>query len=264
MERILEFLATSLWQGIAAALALLLGILGLFKRRWRGLSLFLFGLGVGLFLVISVAIFIPRKGHLEVIVCNAEQKPLPSLGGMISIHLFDASWNFLTEKTLPFSGGESYVKEVFTDLDYGEYEIEVYYAPTGGLKHGYWGSREVNVPGTYLFERSSPLCEGIHVSKPQVSVGEKIHLDVKVKNPKAAKEVEARLIVDRDKSTPYDFDEAVILTVPAQSCTDFGFDFIPPFAGRFYSYVFVRTKYFDKWTLTGQCVWTETFIVAKE
>ncbi|MEM4684449.1 MAG: hypothetical protein QXW45_06750 [Thermosphaera sp.] len=96
---------------------------------------------------------------LTVNVFNVDRIPLPASGGYIGVALFNSSYGLLAEKTVPYSGGASYVSIVFSNLTPGSYIIEVYHSPSvSGLVSEFWGGARVDVFSSTVFNftRGSP------------------------------------------------------------------------------------------------------------
>ncbi|MEM4660783.1 MAG: hypothetical protein QXH84_04500, partial [Thermosphaera sp.] len=118
-----------------------------------------------LLLLIGVSIFDPiiivsqTSYSLTVNVFNVDRIPLPASGGYIGVALFNSSYGLLAEKTVPYSGGASYVSIVFSNLTPGSYIIEVYHSPSvSGLVSEFWGGARVDVFSSTVFNftRGSP------------------------------------------------------------------------------------------------------------
>jgi len=207
------------------------------------------------------------QSSLRVDVKNTAGYNLPSCGGNIKVKLWDKNNNYLKTESKTYSGGESSVQVTFDNLANGDYYIEVSQTPNAGLKlEEFWGGKRLTVSGTTTttFERHTQWLSNITINKQspynndiEVNVGDTVHVDLTVKNDEAtSKYVKARLILDRSKSSPYDFDwTAGPVNIASNRKDYFGFDYIPDSPGNYYFAVVVYGYYNNKYTVVDQHDW---------
>ena len=219
----------------------------------------------------SIILNEPALYSLKVIVKNIVGNSLPLSGGTIEVVLYDNEYKPIETKSKTYSGGESSVQVEFDNIADDDYYIEAYNTPNTGLKLSeFWGADEVTVSGstTKEFVRHTQWVSDIKINgespygnKIRVNAGEKVHVDITVKNDEgSSKSVKVRLILDRDKSSNYDFDETHgPVNVQKNGYGYFGYDFSPSQVGTYYFYIITSGYYNDKYTVTDQHDWYKVF-----
>ncbi|MEM2756451.1 MAG: NEW3 domain-containing protein [Candidatus Bathyarchaeia archaeon] len=214
---------------------------------------------------------LPSKGSLNINVHNIPGLNLPAAGGAIRVDLYTSN-RFIGYQYAYFSGGEPYVTVEFQNLDVGNYYMKVTQKPNVGRQLlEFWGisSTEVRAgpPTFFEFYRHTQVITAVNPTKQQcgsLSVGQSITPTVMVKNfDNVGKETEVRLIIDRDRAAPYDYDiwsdtltipsgEERGFTLPSLTFTD---------AGQYYIYAIAYSKYMLEgidYNPTDQYVWVES------
>lgn len=119
--------------------------------------------------------------------------------------LYSSDWSTIinTVKT------NSYGIASFNNLNYGTYNYEAYY--DGGNGEEFWGGSSVKVNSANVnvtFTRSEPWASATSVPTGNYNLGASVPMSVTIKNSFSSSEnVKVRLVVDKDKGTPYDFDQ---------------------------------------------------------
>jgi len=221
----------------------------------------------------------PPPGNLVVNVHNIPGYPLPAMGGNIMVDLYRGNYeSYITSRSVSFSGGESFKSVSFANLPQGSYTIEVYQAPSRSIAdREFWGAGAVQVTGgqttTHDFYRHTQVVSEVRPRGPECSivVGQELRPIVTVRNyDTASKETRVRLIIDRDRTTPYDYDRTTDpITIPSNSQRDFT---LPPFQpsqqGQYYYYVVAEGLYgppqSQQYLVTDQWYWVEACNVRQE
>ena len=173
---------------------------------------------------------------------------------------YDVNWNYLDKKVTQNGGWATW-----SPIDAGTYWLEVYYSGE------YWGtykvSIEVSKTNTYTLIRSEPYCSKIDYPA-SITGDESATIKIIVTNPNKNldKSVKVRLILDRGKNSPYDFDmTSDPITISKSGGTGtFTFTFTPyTGSGTYYIayYVYTWLPGPQKWELTDHYVWGYTLIV---
>jgi hypothetical protein len=210
---------------------------------------------------ILTANFQSSTGNLQVTVKNAN-------GNFISgatVKLYDSNWNWLNQDRITDSYGNAY----WSNLNSGTYNIEVYYNPNVGLAlTEFWGSNQVNVPSSgtanFVFTRHAPYISDIAFSASSINLGQSITAYVTITNPESfAVNCKARLILDRDYSSPYDYDSILgPQSIPSYGGTyTFNFIWTPSQEGTYYQYGVAYSYYNGTYIETDQWIWTQAFTV---
>ena len=213
---------------------------------------------------------------LTVTVMNAADKSLPDCGGTIEVPLYDKDYIYIVTESQTYSGGESSVQVQFDNLANEQHFLEVYHTPNSDLKLGeFWGCDEVTVSDSTPkdFVRHTQVVYDVKINGETpyeneivVNAGEHVHVDITVKNFEAgtsSKNVEVRLILDQDKSSPYDdFDETQGGSIPQNGEKDFSFDCPLEKAGTYYFYIVVRGEYSDEYIVVDQHDWYKAVVAS--
>jgi len=211
------------------------------------------------------------SSRLTVNVKNTPGYNLPPCGGTIKVKLWDGNNNYVGSESKTYSGGESSVQVTFDNLANGDYYFEVSQTPNAGLElEEFWGGDWVTVSGTTTttFERHTQWLSDIKINELspygndiEVDVGDAVHVDLTVKNDEAAtKDVKARLLLDRSKSSSYDFDwTAGPVNIASNGNGYFGYDYSPDNTGTYYFVVIVYGYYNNKYTVVDQHEWYRAF-----
>jgi hypothetical protein len=167
----------------------------------------------------------------------------------------------------------------FVDCMTGErYRYDVFFEPTSPGKifgREYWGGKGVErivatQPCIESFVRNAPyttdilvieVSSGQNIRGGDVEVGTELELRLQVTNPNVpgstTQQTKGRLVLDRDQTAPYDFDQttADAVDIPAGSDYLFSFPYTPNVTGNYFhvagSIVF-HYKYLDEYSEGGQ------------
>ena len=154
-------------------------------------------------------IAIANPGSLNVYVKNVNGQYVSDA----KVILYDSGWNIYGQK---YTNPSGYV--YWSNIPDGQYHTEVYYPSPASLGYTeFWGGDNVYVSGSKSIYITRHTQWGYHVKVngqylPGLSIeidpNEKIHVEVKVKNSEiVAKNVKVRLIVDRSKSSGWDYSQ---------------------------------------------------------
>jgi len=197
-------------------------------------------------------------GSLTVYVKNVNGNYVPG----VRVVLYDVNWNKLGEQTTNSAG---YV--YWSSLADGTYYIEAYYRSPAALGYEeFWGGDQVTVSGatTIYFTRHTQWTYQIKVngqiipgSNVEVNPGENIHVDVTVKNSESvAKDVMVTLILDRDKSSPWDLNQQRgPVNIASNNYGSFGWDYSTNNYGSYWAYIVVYGYYNGRYIVTDQYNW---------
>jgi hypothetical protein len=181
-----------------------------------------------------------------------------------TVVLYDSSMSKVDQKT---TGSGGYVD--WSSLANGSYNVEVYYPSPAGLGlTEFWGGSSVTVSGstTLNFKRHTQWISNIQVNgvnpgswPVSASTGTSNLIWVTVKNDESgysAKNVKVRLIFDRDRSAPYDFDQTYSPhSISSGSSESFDFRFTPQATGIYYFYAVIYGEYPAGFLYTDQWDW---------
>jgi hypothetical protein len=228
----------------------------------------------------TITVTPPPVGKLIVNIHNYGNLPLPKDGGSIRVLLFTSDLSKSLERIVPYKGGEGYVTAEF-DVTSGDYVVFVDRMPSGGLGFvEYWGELSVKSPGTYDFYRHTQVITDVNVNKDIVSIGESVEISVKVKNIEPSNQkrlceyigTRVKLILDRDKAEPWDYEVYFPMVPPSikipydGGVENFMFKYIPKDPGTYYLYVLSEGNYYNimgkaVFEGTDQYGWVKAFTV---
>ena len=216
---------------------------------------------------------------LQVNVHNIPGNNMPG-AGVVNVVLYDSNYRKVDEKQKSFSGGESYVTVTFTGISAGSYIIEVYQTPNSELKlPEFWGADtgikvETGKTTTFNFYRHTQVFWGVRFEgliDQKLTLGQSVTPKVTVKNyePYIDKKTKVRLIIDRDKSPPYDYDQTVNPIMIAKNGGTYEFTlpmFKPTESGAYYCYYVVFGEYggTNNYIVTDQGYWWKVFDVVAQ
>jgi|GEM_PF-3578711 len=175
------------------------------------------------------------------------------------VKLYTSSWSPVDSKYTNGSGVAT-----FTGLTNGTYNFEVWY------NGEFWGnppSQTVSGSNTYniSFSRYMPYGESVNLTsnKTTYNLGEQVTITVWVKNKATySNDVKVELILDRDKSTPYDYDStSSVQTISGGGTKDFVFNFTPSQGGTYYRAIKVYSKVNSNYVLTDSWAFDRLFVV---
>jgi PKD repeat protein len=222
-------------------------------------------------------ISITTTGNLQVNVHNIIGYNMPG-AGTLYVKLYDQNYIKVREVSKPFSGGESYVPVAFSEVSAGSYIIEVYQTPMSGLKLlEFWGADigiriEAGKTTTFDFYRHTQVLWGVRfegLTDENLAFGQSVTPKVTVKNFESYidKRVKVRLIIDRDKVPPYDYDQIVGPVLITKNGGTYEFTlpaFKPTEPGTYYHYPVALGEYgdTDNYIVTDQGIWWKAFDVS--
>ncbi len=131
-----------------------------------------------------------QKYSLNLRVHNIPNKPLPSVGGTITVEVYSGNEK-ISSKEISYHGGEDYKEVFFFSLPSGDYTVKVYQEPQeGALRYEeYWGEMQVslNQDKTVDFYRNTLVIQDVRINgeslynSPSIPAGP-IDMEVVVKN----------------------------------------------------------------------------------
>ncbi|MEM3488442.1 MAG: Ig-like domain-containing protein [Nitrososphaerota archaeon] len=202
------------------------------------------------------------NGNLVVTVLDFDGDKASTMPGTTGVVLYDSSYRYLSTKYIDSNSQVSW-----TNLASGTYFIEVYHRPGFGLDvNEFWGANQVNVPSgatnNYEFRRHSPIVWDIQYSSSSVEVGQTVTVTVVLKNLESGSmNCKTRLILDRDQSSPYDFDQTSSrVSIGGGATYSFSFTFMPSQSGTYYVYAVAYGFYVED-TTTDQWTWSKPLTV---
>jgi len=228
----------------------------------------------------TITVTLPPVGKLIVNIHNYGNLPLPKDGGSIRVLVFTSDLSKSLERIVSYKGGEGYVTAEF-DVTSGDYVVFVDRMPSGGLGFvEYWGELSVKSPGIYDFYRHTQVITDVNVNKDIVSIGESVEISVKVKNIEPSNQkrlceyigTRVKLILDRDKAEPWDYEVYFPMAPPSikipydGGVENFLFTYTPKNPGTYYLYVLSEGNYYNimgkaVFEGTDQYGWVKAFTV---
>ena len=175
---------------------------------------------------------------------------------------YDASWNYLDQKTTSSSG---YV--LWSGISTGTYKYEV---KSGGE---FWGGGEetVNIDSTTTkyFQKHTPYVDSISIKningiiKSTFNKGEKVKVEVVIKNPGSVTyNSKTKLRIDQSRTSPYDFEStSVYQSVNSGRLKTYLFEYTPTSTGTYYIQPFALTDFDNDYIITDDAGWGWSFNV---
>ena len=200
---------------------------------------------------------------------NGTSTPLPGANG--TIRLYNSSWGHLVNAATNSSGVAT-----FNNRAYAAYNIEGYHMPSNPttiFEEEFWGATSVNHNSsntTVSLTRNMPYSEqiivknnvtGAIVTGQSVAAGTVLRFEITVKNPSTVtREIRARLVVDRDKLSGYDYDfistSANVTGNNGTGTLTFSTTFTASNAGDYYGVAGTQTNINSNWSTTNGDAWT--------
>jgi len=200
---------------------------------------------------------------------NGTSTPLPGANG--TIRLYNSSWGHLVNAATNSSGVAT-----FNNRAYAAYNIEGYHMPSNPttiFEEEFWGATSVNHNSSNTIvslTRNMPYSEqiivknnvtGAIVTGQSVAVGTVLRFEITVKNPSTVtREIRARLVVDRDKLSGYDYDfistSANVTGNNGTGTLTFSTIFTASNAGDYYGVAGTQTNINSNWATTNGDAWT--------
>ena len=228
-------------------------------------------------LLISYSIPQP-KGDLQVTVFNIDNTTAPIPGENGIVQLYNNAGTLVHSNSTNKDG-----IAIFNDIDAGSgYYYKVFHNPQNPstiFGQEYWGKRDANITifdGKLTddsFKRNMPYASEIHIFNNNTNqeikyngsfvLGTKLKIVVSVKNPylngSTNENVKGRLVIDRDKSSSYNFDQTSgAQTIPMGDSTYFTFYFTPSHTGQYYGVFGTITNVNNSYKYTDGWAWINT------
>ena len=197
------------------------------------------------------------RGNLLLQIYNIDGK-VHSEWGELKVILSDKNWNHVDTKTTY----KWKVKFNKLDLDLNPYHFGVYtdWSNSWGYKE-YWGEGIVNIkPGdnSIKWTRNTPVFLGLDLGNPKEDEKTKFVARFKCLGYKKYSGLawKARIIIDKDKKPPYDFDKVYSGRISKESwaITDY---WTPKGSGKYYYKVLVQMRIKPGWRITDGWNWVE-------
>jgi hypothetical protein len=231
-------------------------------------------LGLGLILILvfpAFSILVPEvqaaTGSLIVTAQNYGDTPAFFLPGTTTVKVIDFSGITVGSQNI-----DSNSRAIFNDLNAAApYSIEVYHASGLGLgTNEFWGSATgviVSAGGAtgYVFTRSAPIFQTVQYNNSNPTVGQAVTVSVTVNNIDlfSSRRCSVRLIMDRDKISPFDFDQTSSqVTISSGSTYTFRIVFSTLVAGTYYATAVLSAVYGSS-LATDQLVWSSPLTVVQ-
>jgi Divergent InlB B-repeat domain len=231
-------------------------------------------LGLGLALILALSIFSvfatavhAANGTLVVEVHNYDDTPAFFLPGTTTVNVLTTGGTTVATQTIDSNSRATF------DLSAGYYYAEVYHASGLGLGiNEYWGrdttGYQVLAGGliSYGFTRCAPIIQSLQYNISNPVVGQPVIVSVTVRNYDYFtnnRRCSVRLILDRDKAAPYDFEQTTNqVTINSGSSNIFRITFSTLINDTYYADVVVGAVYGSS-VSTGQLVWANPLTVTK-
>ena len=205
--------------------------------------------------------------YLALNINNAEGHALPASGGTLSSTVYNETWKPTGYNTQTLYGGnELSERHLYYNLPFGIYNFEIRQTPDTGLGiEEYWGDQFINYKQnniSYNFKRHTQIISGIHTSPelPAMVLHDKnIAVEIEVANlDNLSVNTRVKLIIDRDKQSPWDFEQfSAASTISSSGKTAiFSFDFVPDTTATYYLYAVVYGEYNGQSIATDQLPWS--------
>jgi Divergent InlB B-repeat domain len=230
-------------------------------------------LGLGLALILAMSIFSvfatavhAANGTLVVEVHNYDDTPAFFLPGTTTVNVLTTSGTTVATQTIDSNSRATF------DLSAASYYVEVYHASGLGLGiNEYWGrdtSGYIVSPSmsvSYIFTRSAPVLQSLQYNISNPVVGQPVVASLTVRNVDffSSRRCSVRLILDRDKISPYDSDQnsGQVTISPGGSYT-FRLTFSTLVNDTYYADSVVTAAYGSS-VSTDQIVWSNPLTVTK-
>ena len=212
-------------------------------------------------------------GSITVEVRNIDGTSTPIPGANSNVKLYDSSWNYLDQVNTNANGIATFINRV-----YGSYFVEAYHIPNPSTIFGseYWGSKSIthNSSNTLtILQRLMPYCYDIkafdnatntEITGQSVALGTSVKFKVYVRNPNTvANQVKARVVIDRNQQTAYDFDStSQSVTINGNNSTNiFEFNYTPTALGSYSATIASLTNIEGTYLCTDGWIWLNEPIV---
>ena len=212
-------------------------------------------------------------GSITVEVRNIDGTSTPIPGANSNVKLYDNSWNYLDQVNTNANGIATFINRV-----YGSYFVEAYHIPNPSTIFGseYWGSKSIthNSSNTLtILQRLMPYCYDIkafdnatntEITGQSVALGTSVKFKVYVRNPNTvANQVKARVVIDRNQQTAYDFDStSQSVTINGNNSTNiFEFNYTPTALGSYSATIASLTNIEGTYLCTDGWIWLNEPIV---
>jgi|GEM_PF-6054635 len=199
--------------------------------------------------------------ELSVKVHNVDSLPLPGAGGKIRVEIWDGE-NKVNSDTKSYLGGEEYITFSFSLSENRNYRIKVYQIPEIGMGYEeYWGHQDIYVgssPTDVDFYRNMPYVYSVP-SQYSLTLGDSVYPKVILENPGQSISTRVKLFIDRDKVSPYDYEElSSQFSIGQNSQGEVTLtEFRPSEVGTYYHYAIAYAYVDNEWRVTDQTVWPE-------
>jgi len=212
-------------------------------------------------------------GSITVEVRNIDGTSTPIPGANSNVKLYDNSWNYLDQVNTNANGIATFINRV-----YGSYFVKAYHIPNPSTIFGseYWGSKSIthNSSNTLtILQRLMPYCYDIkafdnatntEITGQSVALGTSVKFKVYVRNPNTvANQVKARVVIDRNQQTAYDFDStSQSVTINGNNSTNiFEFNYTPTALGSYSATIASLTNIEGTYLCTDGWIWLNEPIV---
>ena len=213
------------------------------------------------------------SGTITVEVRNVNGTSTPIPGANCNVKLYDNNWSYLTQANTNANGVAT-----FTNRVYGSYYIEAYHMPNPSTIFGseYWGSKSIthNSSNTStILQRIMPYCYDVkafdvasnaEITGQSIALGTAVKFRVFVRNPNTvANQVKARIVIDRNQQTGYDFDStSQIVTINGNNSNNvFEFNYTPTALGSYFATIASLTNIEGTYLCTDGWTWLNEPII---
>lgn len=210
-------------------------------------------------LVVSSAV-----GGLRLTIYNSDGTLAYSLGGTTTVKLWSGNY----ASYIGSSNINSSSQVLWSGLTAGSYTVEVNHVPGLGLNETeLWGASVYTVQAgtisSYTYTRHTQWIADF--PEKTATQGQSVTMTIKLQNGESYfVNARIRLILDRDQSAPYDFDQtSTTSSIPTGGTSgNYNFNFTPSASGTYYAYAVIQGYYNSQYSTTDQLPWTQKLVVA--
>ncbi len=203
----------------------------------------------------------PPGGSLHVTVNNIGDAPQEG----VQVYLYDSDWNQIGDPEMTDSSGTVYWSYVEEGNDY---KLEAYF------NEEFWCNNvDVDIAAgnttNVVMDRNMPYISAVRIKNAsgqettEFAVGETVTVEIDVKHPLLTGyyNSKVRILIDKDQSTPYDFESPLsdYQTIWPVVPTVFTFEWTIPEEGSYKIRPFCYTDFYGDWPLTDHWDWGHSF-----
>jgi len=213
------------------------------------------------------------SGNINITVKNVDETSVPLPGSNGIVKLYNSNWQYLTQTATNSSGIAT-----FSNRPFATYNIEAYHNPNSPstiFGEEFWGNKNINhntSPTNVNFQRYLPHfvhtkvynhATNVEVTNGSVPIGTQLRIVVRLRNPNTVlMSVRPRLVLDKNKLSPYDFDQiASAENISSNSTRDYTFYYTPSSAGEYFCVTGTQTNIEGSFIITDGALWENNPII---